>query len=100
MKTCGRFPISHNLTAKYYDRTSVEFGFLKKGMGHFGQNFRWKGTSSTGQYISIRTLETLHFHIVLEYRQQIFRFVTVHVLDGQTDRRMETQNFDQKTALS
>jgi len=82
-KACGWLPIHDNWTF-FACSYGWEFAFFK-GMGwvSLSTHFRWKGTSPIN-LCWCQKLEWLHFHVVSNYRQYVFPFVTMHVCDRNT----------------
>ena len=54
------------------------------GVGHFKRKFQVEGDIA-----GVRKLKRLPFHVISKYRRYIFRFVTKHACDRQTDGRAD-----------
>ena len=62
-------------------------GVFQRGVGHFKRKFQVEGDVAHQFFFGVGKLDRLPFHVISKYRM-LFRLVTKHVCDSQTDRIM------------
>ena len=73
------------LRLRRYKRKSVEVGVFRRGWVTFGEDFGWKGTILSNS-VRAERLQISFFVWCLDIDRRLFRFVTIHTSNRETDR--------------